>query len=112
MQIRILKINTCPSRSGKSQLTYQLGCNEQSEVYLRIHGNSGTGFFNDEWIAVKRIQAQLSSSGNQFTSFALNALFKGKSMNTPFFILAVLFKEGLVITSTSNRRCYQLGDFD
>lgn len=110
--LRILKVGNCPSRSGRSHLTYQIGCDAKSQLHIRIKANTGKGFFNDDWIGVQSIQSQLSKCGTQFSSFALNVFFQGKSMNTPFFMLAILMAEGLIKTSAENRRCYELGDFE
>jgi len=49
-EIRILKEATCLSLSERSTLTYQIGCNETNDILFRIHGNSGTGKFNREWV--------------------------------------------------------------
>ena len=49
-EMRILKSATCKSTSGKSTLTYQVGCLPDSTVHLRISKNSAAGFFNDEWM--------------------------------------------------------------
>jgi hypothetical protein len=46
--IRILKIGTCTSLSGRSELTYHLGCNAESEIHFRVVQNSGNGQFNAE----------------------------------------------------------------
>ena len=39
--IRILKTGTCPSLSGKSKLTYELGCDDRAGLQLRIAKNTG-----------------------------------------------------------------------
>jgi hypothetical protein len=49
--IRILKIRSCSSRTGKSTLTYHIGCNAEGELQFRIFANSDNGFFNDEWVS-------------------------------------------------------------
>ena len=106
-QIRILKIRSCSSRSGKSTLTYHIGCNPEGELQFRIFANSGNGFFNDEWVSMN---ALLSKASEQFTSYALSPLFRGKSTNTPAFLLAALMEEQLVRVSGKNKRCYEKGD--
>jgi hypothetical protein len=103
--IRILKTGECLSRSGKSKLTYHIGCTPESEILFRIHANTGNGFFSNEWLPLKTILEQLSKGS--FTSFSLYPLFHGKSNNTPAFLLAVLLEEGLV---TVNGRSYGLTD--
>ena len=39
--IKVLKTATCPTLSGKSTLTYQIGLTPESVVHLRITKNSG-----------------------------------------------------------------------
>ena len=53
---RILKTATCPTVSDASNLTYEIGCNDKSEIHFRISGNTGGGMFGDEWVAWGLIQ--------------------------------------------------------
>lgn len=53
--IRILKVANCPSLSGKSTLTYHIGCNGQSDIQFRIVNNTGGGFFSKEWVPLNTI---------------------------------------------------------
>lgn len=50
--IRIIKASTCPSLSGKSTLTYHIGCNSESDIQFRVVDNTGGGFFSKEWVSV------------------------------------------------------------
>lgn len=103
--IRVLKIATCPSLSGKSTLTYHVGCNGKSDIHFRIYANSGGGFHSNEWIAAKDIQRALGKQ--PIVTFAsLMSVFEGKSVNTAGFLLAVLKHEGLVGPSEEKPRCY------
>ena len=108
--IRTLKTGNCPSRSGKSKLTYLIGADADSEIHLRIHGNTGNGFFNNDWIQLETIVELLGKSGGAFTSFTLHPLLKGKSNNTPAFLIAALLEEGIIHRSVSEKRCYELSD--
>ena len=116
-EVRVLKTATCPSLSGKSKLTYQIGaqendqgvCTPKSEVQLRIYANSGKGFFSDNWVPLTAIQ-QLLDKTKLITSFSIFPLIRGKSVNTAGFLLAALKNEGLVRDSKENRRCYERGD--
>lgn len=94
-EMRILKVENCPSLSGKSTLTYQIGCTPEAEIQFRIITNTGTGFFSNEWVS---LEAMLQSFAGKpsFTSAVLYPLFRGKSVNTHGFMLAVLRHEGLV----------------
>ena len=96
--IRILKVATCPSLSGKSTLTYHIGCNEKSKILFRIANNTGGGFFSKEWIALDTILNIFDQQPDNkpIVSLLLYPLFQGKSLNTPAFLLAVLRQEGLV----------------
>ena len=97
-ELRILKVATCSSLSGKSTLTYHVGCTEKSEIQMRIYANSGTGFFSKEWVSLNTIQqafAKVPGEGT-ITSFILFPSYRGKSINTPSFLFAALMNEGLV----------------
>ena len=91
-EMRVLKTATCKTLSGKSTLTYQIGCDPDSVVHLRITKNSGGGFFSDEWIAYDAVQAALKKrrEGQAITSFLLAQVFKGKSANNSSFLMAAL----------------------
>lgn len=109
---RILKIATAPSLSGKSRLTYHIGCKPDSEPLLRVYANSSTGYFSKEWVALAAIQQLLvkAPKDGSITSLALMPLFEGKSINTPPFLFAALLNEGLVKPSTTTKRCYECTD--
>jgi hypothetical protein len=104
--IRILKVGSCLSVSGKSTLTYHVGCKADSEILLRIYANTAAGFFSQEWLPLTSINQVLTKAGGHFTSFALQSLFRGKSQNNTAFLLAVLQCEGLVGRATDKKRCY------
>ncbi len=110
VEVRIVKVDSCATVSGKSTLTYHIGCTEDGAIVLRIHANTAAGFFSQEWLPLKAIDEVLMKAGTHFTSFALQPLFRGKSQNNSAFLLAILKHEGLVIRSTEKKRCYQLGD--
>jgi len=107
--LRILKIGRCPTVSGKSTLTYHVACTPESVIKLRLYGNSGNGFLNQDWIPWTAIQARLEPQlgATSFTSQVLHSLFDGKSLNSPGFLMAVLKAEGVVRVSTVKRRCYE-----
>lgn len=108
--IRILKIAICPSLSGASQLSYQVGCDAESAIYFQVTKNSGGGQFNVEWVSMEKIGRALSESA-KITSFSLHGCFLGKSLNNGGFWLAALKNESLVLASEDvSVRSYQLGD--
>jgi len=108
--MRILKIKSCPTLSGKSTLTYHIGCNPQSAIHFRIHASTGGGTFSQEWIALKEIQQHLKKNTVGITSIVLYPLFRGKSVNTPSFLLAVMKHEGLVVPMKGKKRNHELTD--
>ena len=107
--IRILKVGSCSSRSGKSMLTYHIGCSPESDIHFRVYANSGNGFFSKEWLPLNTILELLAKDGKSFASFNLQPLLRGKSVNTSAFLLAVLVEEGLVKPS-EKKRCYELAE--
>ncbi|PKO42907.1 MAG: hypothetical protein CVU29_11295 [Betaproteobacteria bacterium HGW-Betaproteobacteria-22] len=108
LSIRIIKLATCPTCSGKATLTYHLGCTTDNAIYFRVYSNSGGGFFSPEWIKLADIQAALAKAPQPITSYALTNLFKGKSVNTPGFLMATLKQEGLVKLLEGKIRGYEL----
>lgn len=119
--IRILKIASCPSLSGRSTLTYHVGCTTDStaseiqavpELYCRVFANSGGGFFSSEWIAMSSIQKAFAMvpTGIALTAHLLSPLFQGKSANTQAFLFAVLKSEGWVSTVKDSKGFYERSD--
>lgn len=110
--LRILKVGTCPSLSGKSTLTYHVGCDDKSELFFRVYANSSSGYFSREWIGLNVIQQAFAKvpADSAITSFLMRNLFIGKSTNTPGFVFAALLAEGLVQPSSVVERCYECTD--
>lgn len=104
--MRILKVATCPTLSGKGELTYHIGSNTEADICFLVTANSGGGFFSIEWVSLKAIQATLEQAAQPLTSYALRHLFKGKSANNPAFLMAALKHEGLVVSHPEKQRCY------
>ena len=110
MNERVMKIASCPTFSGKSQLTYHVGCTSDGSVLLRIYASTGGGTFSQEWVAWKDIEKQLKKQASGITSIALHPLFRGKSVNTPSFLLSALKHEGVLVTVKGKRRVHELAD--
>ena len=116
-EVRVLKTATCPSLSGKSKLTYQIGgeenaegvCTPKSEIQICIYANTGSGFYNNDFVAYAAIQ-QILDKTKLITSFSLHPLYRGKSVNTAGFLLAALKQEGLVRPAKEEKRSYERGD--
>ena len=114
VDFRLLKTGYCPSLSGKSKLTYQVGCRGEDELTLRILHNSGGGYFSDEWVALSKIQRAIQNDlvNANLTCTSLMPLFVGKSVNTAGFLLAVLKHVGAIRPKGEKSRKYELADMD
>jgi hypothetical protein len=104
--IRIIKLGSCPTLSGKGQLEYHIGHEVDGDIFFRMTLNSGGGYFSSEWVSFKVVQDALEKAPKPLTSFALSMLFRGKSVNTPSFLFAALLAEGLVQRDEENPRVY------
>ena len=71
--------------------------------------NSSSGFFSKEWISAISIQKLLDKApkGTPITSATFFPLFRGKSVNSSGFLLAVLMQEGLVQPMADKKRSYE-----
>lgn len=114
LPMRILKVGTCPSLSGRSELTYHLGCKADGETHVRIMANSGSGQFNADWVSLSLIEKLLSDhpAGKSCTSTVLRPTFRGKSSNSPAFLFAALMAEGIVRPGADKDSGYLLGDVE
>jgi hypothetical protein len=112
--IQVLKQGTCPTTSGKSTLTYQVGIDGSGEPHLSVISNSGGGFFTaGEWIAFSKIQAALTKDWPEdqpLSSVALSKLNRGKSANNAGFLCAVLVAEKLLAPVLGKTRLHQACD--
>jgi hypothetical protein len=93
--VYILKESTCPTSSGKSTLTYLVGVDQSGAIHLKVSGNDGGGFWSAEWAAFADIQSALQAwpEDQGVTSMTFRKIFRGKSANTPGFLIAVLVAE-------------------
>ena len=107
LPMRIIKIASCPTCSGKAKLTYHFGCTKDNQLDIRIVENSGGGFFSEEWVPLKGIQEALDKAPHPITAIPFINLFIGKSVNTPGFLLAVLKHEGFVKLLEGKIRGYE-----
>ncbi len=112
--MRILKINACPSLSGRSELTYHIVCNAEGEIHFRIVGNSGSGQFNADAVPFNQISNLLSEhpTDKPLTSTAMRAMFRGKSSNSPAFLFAALKAESIVLPIADKDGGYLIGDIE
>jgi len=119
VEMKVLKEGVCPSLSGRSSLTYHIGCRSDlldkdgtefnEGISFRIHHNTGTGLFSNQWVSVESLKPifDKGKSEDSVTSSSLSRVFAGSSVNTAGFILAVLKAEGLVVHMPEKRRYYQ-----
>lgn len=93
--VKVINSATCLSLSGKSNITYQIGTDPDSNVYLRIYANTGGGFFSPEWVPLDEVQKFIADAPKDkpLSSWSLHPLFRGKSVNTPAFFMAALVHE-------------------
>ncbi len=112
--IRILKIGTCSTLSGRSELTYHLGCDAESEIHVRVVQNSGNGQFNANWVSLSVIEKLLTQhpADKPMTSRVMQPVFRGKSSNSPAFLFGSLKAEGLVKAGDGKDSGYLLGDIE
>jgi hypothetical protein len=107
--VNVVKTSSCDTLTRKSKLTYQIGTLPDGEVYVRIHKNTGNGFFSNEWIALQDIQKTVAEipAGKPVTAIVLGDLFMGRSVNTPGFLLAVLVQEKLLVPMQGKKRSHE-----
>ena len=105
--MRIIKVASCLTCTGKATLTYHVGNSANNEISFRVYSNTGGGLFSAEWISLNAIKSALDNAIQPITSFTLNKLFKGRSTNTPGFLMAVLKGEGLVRNLEGKIRGYE-----
>lgn len=106
-KIKPLRTATCPTLSGKSTLTYELGTDSSKGLHFRVKANDGGGFFSSEWIAWSHIETAIGKA-EPVTSICLRPLFKGKSVNTSGFLLAVLVAEGILVALPKKTRHFEV----
>jgi len=108
--VRVIKTANCPSLSERSTLTYKIGCDP--DIQFRVCGNTGGGFFNDEWVALASIQKVINKmpKGVAVTSSTFSSIFAGKSNNTSGFLLAVMKHVGLAKPLADSVRGYEFLD--
>ena len=104
--MKFLKKASCKSLSGKSSLTYELAQDQDNEIHVRIIKNTGGGFYSPEFVSLGDIRSVLDEhpAGTPVTSFLLQPLFHGKSVNTPAFLLAALAHEKLLYPMKGKKR--------
>ncbi len=104
--ITTLRTDQCPSLSGRSTLTYELGTDPEDRLHLRVTHNTGKGHHNPSWVAWEAIKPLVMKAPTLAAS-ALAPLFAGTSVNTAGFVLAALKHLGVVQAAVDQRHAYQ-----
>jgi hypothetical protein len=106
--IRTLKTASCASLSDRSTLTYKIGFNPEGVIQFRVCGNTGSGFYNDEWVSLQDVQDVVDGvpDGIAITSSTFRSIYAGKSNNSSGFLLAVMKHLGLATSHTGSQRGY------
>lgn len=84
---------------AEGQIHYQLFTDlAQKELYFRLTGNDGGGYFSRELIAFRQVKAAVNhfSADTPFPSKVFRDAFTGKSSNNPGFLACLLRTEGLL----------------
>ena len=107
--IRTIRIASCASLSGKSTLTYHIGCTPDGKFQLRIFANIAAGMFSQRWTSLESIFEHLEAVPKEQTiaSSLLHPLYTGTSINTAAFVFAVLKQEGVVGPAKNKARQYE-----
>ncbi len=110
--MRILKIGESSSLSGRSQLTYHIGCNAEGDIHVKVVANSGRGQFNADAIPLATIEKLLTAhpADKPMTSRVMQPVFRSKSSNSPAFLFACLLAEGLVKAGAEKDSVYHMGN--
>ena len=110
--VQALTRGSCPTLSGKSTLHYEMGLDPKQTPMFRITACNGGGFFSKEWVSLPAVHLALQKS-KYITAILLFPLFKGKSVNTPGYLLAVLRAEKLIQPLPGKTRIHELcSDWD
>jgi hypothetical protein len=105
--IKPLRTATCPTLSGKATLTYDVGQDASKGIHFRVTANDGGGFFSSEYVVWKDIEVAIYAD-EPVTSICLRSLFKGKSVNTSGFLMAVLVAEGILVALPKKTRLFEV----
>jgi hypothetical protein len=103
----VLKRGSCPTLSGKSTLRYEVGLDPTKAPIVRVTACTGGGFFSNEWVSLAGIRSALQKA-KPITAVLLFLLFRGKSVNTPGYLLAVLRAEKLIQALPGKTRIHEL----
>lgn len=104
-EFRTIKTASTESLSGRSTITYEIGCKGDKAIHLRLTENTGSGMFSKEWVPLAQIALRLSADDKPITSRTIQPLYSG-SVNSAGFLQAVLKDVGLIRNIDENSRGY------
>lgn len=112
--LRVVKINTCSSLSGRSQIAYKVGCSADSEVAIRVSQNSSSGAFAADWVPLRVIEQLILDhpADKPMSARVLSPVYAGRSSNSCGFLFACCLAEGLVKPGADKDSGYQIGDIE
>ena len=110
--VRVLKVATAPSLSGKSTLTYQIGSAGKDDIRFRVVANSASGAFCAQWLSWAAVEDAFERcpKGQPLTGAVLERFYRGRSANSAYFLFACLRREGLVRNAKDSPRGYERAD--
>ena len=108
--MRVLRVATTASLSGRSELTYQISCSNDNAIFFRVTANSAAGMFSNDWISMAAISDALSNAQKIRSATLLQTCYSTRSQNSGGFLLGCLVNEKLIASSEGNERNYQCLD--
>lgn len=95
--MKILKRSTCKPilPSSTSELTYAIDHTDKS-FHIRITGNTSSGHFSHEWLAINDILECLPKN-EPFKAIIFRSLYENRGANNARFLAAAFRNEGLLI---------------
>jgi hypothetical protein len=108
VDLRIIKVGQCPTLSGRSTLTYEVGFDATSKIYFKLIANSAPGYFNS--VPVALVDVEKVFAGVEMVHSYMLRYLAGASSNSPGFVLALLKQEGIVMAMAGESKKYIKGD--
>ena len=112
--MRVLKIAPCSSLSGRSVLTYHVGCTAEGDIHLRVTQNSSSGVFDANWVPLAVIKRLILDhpAEKPMSARVLSTVYAGRSSNSCGFLFGCCLAEGLVKPGAEKDSGYVIGDID
>ncbi len=107
-ELNVLYVGTCPSLSGASELTYEVGTyasDATGALHLRLTKNTGGGMFCRDPIPVSGID-EILAAGKELAAKSFHQMWPGKSTNNGGFLLAVVRDLGVAQRASEESRAH------